>query len=420
MWEKIKAHMSGGEGEFLIFIKWVLISCIVGTIVGGVGIAFHWLLEVATEVRMEHPTILWFLPVAGLIIVGLYHLFGMTNDRGTNFILVAVRQNEKVSLRTAPLIFISTVITHLFGGSAGREGAALQLGGSISSYLGRLIDLNEKDKRIITMCGMSAGFSALFGTPLTAVIFSMEVITVGIMHYSAIVPGAIAALIAAAIAQAVNFHPVAYSVLGIPHEIDLKIALSVGLLGIMCAVVSMLFCIVMDKVTHGYKKYIVNPYVRAFVGGVLVLGLTFWVGSRDYNGAGMDIIQKAIEGEAKPEAFLLKILFTAVTLGAGYKGGEIVPTLFIGATLGCVLGPVFGLSASFAAALGMVSVFCGVTNCAIASIVLAIELFGANGLGYFALCCGTSYMLSGYYGLYSEQKIMYSKVKPEFIDRNVL
>lgn len=420
MWGKIKAHIESGEGVFVIFIKWVIIGCIVGAVVGVIGVAFHWLLEEATAFRMEHSVILWLLPIGGLGIIGLYHLLGMKNDRGTNFILVAVRQNENVSLRTAPLIFISTVITHLFGGSAGREGAALQLGGSIASYLGRVIELNEKDKRIITMCGMAAGFSALFGTPLTAVIFSMEVISVGIMHYSAIVPGTVAALIASALAQGMGFQPTAFTIFGVPQGIDLKIALSVGLLGIICALVSMLFCIVMDKVTHGYKFYIKNPYVRAFVGGALVIGLTLLVGCEDYNGAGMDIIQKAVEGEAKPYAFLLKILFTAITLGAGYKGGEIVPTFFVGATLGCVVGPIFGLSPSFAAGLGMMAVFCGVTNCAIASIVLSIELFGAQGLGYYALCCGISYMLSGYYGLYSEQKIMYSKVKPEFIDRSVV
>lgn len=420
MWEKIKAHISSCESVFLVFVKWVMIGCIVGGIVGIIGISFHWLLEEATGFRMEHPAIIWLLPFAGLAIIGLYHLLGMKNDRGTNFILVAVRQNEAVSLKTAPLIFFSTVITHLFGGSAGREGAALQLGGSIASFLGRIIKLNEKDERIITMCGMAAGFSSLFGTPLTAVIFSMEVISVGIMHYSAIVPATIAAFIASAIAQNLGFLPTAYVLFGVPEGLNLLMALSVGALGISCALISMLFCIVMDKVCHGYKVYFKNPYVRVFVGGALLLGLTLLLDCQDYNGSGMHIIQKAVAGEAKPEAFLLKILLTAITLGAGYKGGEIVPTFFVGATLGCVLGPVLGLSPSFAAGLGMTAVFCGVTNCPIASVVLCIELFGAKGIGYYALCCGISYMLSGYYGLYSEQKIMYSKVKPEFIDRSVL
>ncbi|WP_312061453.1 chloride channel protein [Anaerotignum sp.] len=419
MWEKTKTHIMSCESVFTIFLKWIVIGCVVGGIVGIIGITFHWLLEVATAFRMEHPKILWCLPFGGLAIVGLYHLLGIKKDRGTNFILVAVRQNEAVSLKMAPLIFISTIITHLFGGSAGREGAALQLGGSIASFLGRIINLNEKDERIITMCGMAAGFSSLFGTPLTAVIFSMEVITVGIMHYSAIVPATIAALVSSAMAQKLGFLPVTYALLGVPDGLNLKLVLSVGILGICCALASMLFCIVMDKTSGFYRRYIENPYIRVFVGGVLMLGFTLLLGTTDYNGAGMDIIQKAVGGEARPEAFFLKILLTAITLGAGYKGGEIVPTFFIGATLGCVLGPLLGISPSFAAGMGLTAVFCGVTNCPIASVFLCIELFGAKGIVYCALCCGISYMLSGYYGLYSEQKIMYSKVKTEFIDRNV-
>lgn len=420
LWEKMKAHISSGEGVLIVFIKWVLIGCIVGAIVGVVGISFHWLLHKATMFRMGHPMIQWFLPISGLVIIGSYRILGMKNDRGTNFILVAVRQNEAVSLKTAPLIFFSTIITHLFGGSAGREGAALQLGSSISSYLGRIIKLNEKDERIITMCGMAAGFSALFGTPITSVIFSMEVISVGIMHYSAIVPGTIAAFVASTLAQRMGILPTSYTLFGVPEVLSLRVALSVGILGITCALVSMLFCIIMHNVFRCYNLYIKNQFVRIFIGGALMLGLTLLLGCNDYNGAGMDIIQKAIEGNARPEAFLLKILLTAITLGAGYKGGEIVPTFFVGATLGCVLGPILGISPSFAAGLGMTAVFCGVTNCPIASIILCIELFGAKGLVYYALCCGVSYMLSGYYGLYSEQKIIYSKVKPEFIDRSVV
>ena len=175
----------------------------------------------------------------------------------------------------------------------------------------------------------------------------------------------------------------------------------------------------MEKTAHQYHKHFKNPLLRVFVGGCIVIAITYLVGCRDYNGAGMDMIRNAIAGDAKAEAFLLKIIFTALTLGAGFKGGEIVPSFFIGATFGCVAGPLLGLPASFAASLGMTAVFCGVTNCPLASILLSIELFGFQGTGYYALCCAISYMLSGYYGLYSEQKIMYSKVQPEFINKNV-
>lgn len=419
MWHKLKLQYDKSEDVFVIFLKWVFIGCIIGFLVGLVGVAFHWMLEEATAVRTAHPWLLWLLPVGGLAIVGLYHRQGMKNDRGTNFILVAVRSNEAVSLRTAPLIFFSTVVTHLLGGSAGREGAALQLGGSIASRFGHALHFHEKDERVITMCGMAAGFAALFGTPLTAVVFSMEVITVGIMHYSAVVPCVVAALVAAGLSQGLGFAPTAFVLSGIPTGLTLETACRVGVFAILCAVVSILFCVVMDKTAQVYGSKVKNPYYRVVLGGCIIIGLTYIVGTRDYNGAGMDVIHRAIGGEAMGFAFLLKIIFTALTLGAGYKGGEIVPTFFVGATFGCVVGPLLGLPPSFSAGLGMAAIFCGVTNCPLASIFLCIELFGAEGMAYYALCCAISYMLSGYYGLYSEQKIMYSKMKPEFIDKNV-
>lgn len=416
---QFKENVETGEDIFVTFLSWSFAGGIIGSIVGMVGILFHWALEWAAEYREANPGVLWLLPVGGVLIVLAYRMERMENDKGTNFILAAVRSNAFVSVRTAPLIFVSTVLTHLFGGSAGREGAALQLGGSIAARIGRAVELDERQKRIITMCGMAAGFSALFGTPLTSVVFAMEVITVGVMHYSAIVPCTISALVAAGLAKGAGISAPCYNVLGVPAEVKLDTGWCVGLLGIGCALLSILFCVVMEMVSGRYKKYFPNPMLRAFVGGCLVIGLTYLVGCRDYNGAGMELIAKAIGGEAKTEAFLLKILFTALTLGAGFKGGEIVPSFFVGATFGCVVGPILSLPASFAASLGMAAVFCGVTNCPLASVFLCIELFGIRGIGYYAICCGISYMLSGYYGLYSEQKIMYSKVQPEFINKNV-
>ncbi|WP_317855656.1 chloride channel protein [Chakrabartyella piscis] len=420
LWYEMKNFAKDSPNVFGTCIKWILVGIVVGVLVGLVGVSFHWVLEEVTEIRMHHPQLIWGLPIGGLLIVGLYRLCGIHKDKGTNFILVAVRANEAVYLRRTPLIYISTVITHLFGGSAGREGAALQIGGSIASRLGRKIQLNEKDERIITMCGMAAGFAALFGTPITSVVFAMEVITVGIMHYSALVPCVISALVAVGLASWFGFAPTAFTLTGVPESITIQGTVSVGILAALCAVVSILFCVVMEKTSHAYKKRITNPWLQPVVGGCIVIILTFLVGTYDYNGAGMDVIQRAVAGEANPEAFLLKILFTALTLGAGYKGGEIVPSFFVGATFGCVMGNVLGLDPSFAAGLGMMAVFCGVTNCPLASLILCIELFGMEGLGYYALCCAISYMLSGYYGLYNEQKIMYSKVKPEFIDKNVV
>lgn len=404
--------------QFRIFGEWMFFGCVVGIIVGIVGILFHFGIEIATEYRIAHPWILWLLPFGGLAIVYFYHLEGMDKDRGTNFVLVSVRTNESITLKMAPLIFISTIITHFFGGSSGREGAALQLGGSIAGKLGRILELDEKDERIMTMCGMSAAFAALFGTPIASVVFSMEVISVGIMHYSAIVPCTISALIGAGLSSYFGIKPTAFLLTGTPQGISFSMCINVLFFGVIGAVLSILFCTTMKKVSALYKTYFPNPYKRVFVGGCTVIALTYIVGTRDYNGAGMDVIQWAFYGGIEPFAFLLKIVFTAVTLGTGFKGGEIVPSFFVGATFGATISSFMELSPSFGAALGMAALFCGVTNCPLSAVVLSVELFGGENIAYYMLVCAISYMLSGYYGLYSEQKIMYSKVKPEFINRN--
>ena len=413
---KAEKYIEKSFDNFDTFLKWVGISIIIGIIVGFIGVLFHFAIEHATEFRIENSKIILLLPIGGAFIAWIYKFLDMENDKGTNFVISAVRDNDTLKFKTAPLIFISTTITHLLGGSSGREGAALQLGGSIASNIGRIIKLDEKDERIITMCGMSAAFSALFGTPVTSVIFSMEVITVGVMHYSAIVPCILSAIIGTKIAMLCGIPPTAFEISVIPDFGTLAVT-NVIILSILCGVLSIVFCITMHKSAHLYKHYIHNSILRGFVGGVIVVILTYIVGTYDYNGAGMNIIELALKGEARPEAFLIKIIFTALTLGAGFRGGEIVPSFFIGSTFGCVIGAILGLHPSFAAAIGLVAVFCGVTNCPLSSIILSIELFGGDGIVFFTLACGVSYMLSGYYGLYSEQKIMYSKVKPEFIDK---
>ena len=413
-------HLPGKEAikNLLAFLKWSALALFAGIVIGLIGTAFHMALSGALALRQAHPWLVWLLPVGGVLITALYKWGGINNDRGTNFVLIAVRTNEKLSFKTAPLIFATTLLTHLFGGSAGREGAALQLGGSLAAKFGRILHLDEKDARILTMCGMSAAFSALFGTPVTSAIFSMEVISVGVMYYSAIVPCVIAAVVGDRISSLFGIAPTEFLLTGVPEGSALGVA-KVALLGVLCAVLSILFCVCMHQSAALYKKLIPNKYLCAAVGGLLVALLTLLVGTRDYNGAGMDVIARAVAGQARPEAFALKILFTALTLGAGFKGGEIVPAFFTGATFGNVIGKLLGLSPSFGAGLGLVALFCGVTNCPVSSLILSVELFGAKGFGFFAVVVAVSFMLSGYYGLYSEQKIVYSKLKPEFIDKKV-
>lgn len=418
---------NGNEGSVFVsalealksFFKWIAVAAAVGIVIGVVGVAFHLSVEKATELRVEYPWLLWLLPFGGAAIVQLYKRAGMEKDGGTNYVLEAVRSNDALNIKTAPLIFVSTVITHLFGGSSGREGAALQIGGSIASFMGNKIKLDEKDQRIITMCGMSAGFSALFGTPLAAVVFAMEVVSVGVMYYSAVVPCVVSAIMGAYIASLFGIEPTAFAIIGEIPSLSIMMLIKTAFLGLLCAGVSMLFCLILKKVHHLYDK-IPNRTLTAFIGGLLVIALTYIVGTRDYNGAGMDVINRAVSGEAAPEAFLLKMIFTALTLGAGFKGGEIVPTLFVGATFGTTAGRLIGLNPSLGAGIGMAALFCGVTNCPMTSLILSIELFGAEGMIYYAVACAVAYRLSGYYGLYSAQKIMYSKHRPEFIDKKTL
>lgn len=415
--QKLKQSIRSGADYLGNLAFWLLMSCGAGVLIGLVAVAFHYGIHFATQLRFAHPYLLLLLPIAGVLIVLLYRVCGMERDRGTNLVLVAVRQAHPMRLRTAPLIFLSTITTHLVGGSAGREGAALQLGGSMAETAGRLLGLDEKDRRILTMCGMSAAFSALFGTPLTAAFFSIEVVSVGVMYYVAMVPCLCSALTALELAKLLGVHPEQYVVSGIPGLSSLSIVQS-AVLGIGCALLAIAFCKAVHAAPHLYGRITQKPVAKALLGGTLLLILTALVGNQDYNGAGSHIIELALEGEARPEAFLLKILFTAVTLGAGFRGGEIVPVLFTGATFGCVAGPLIGFDPSFGGALGMAGMFCGATNCPISSILLAYELFGGQSLPLFALCCGVSYMMSGYSGLYSEQKIVYSKFRAEWIDRN--
>lgn len=404
--------------EYVVnFFKWIILASLTGAVGGLVGSAFHLSIEFVTGVRSENPWVLWLLPVGGIVIAGLYKVTKMDKNGGTDFVISSVREKEKVPFLMAPLIFISTVITHLCGGSAGREGAALQLGGAIGSQIGSLFKLGEKDMHLIIMCGMSGVFSALFGTPLTATVFAMEVISVGVAYYSSLVPSLTSSLVAFAASRAFKIEPVAFKLSQVAQLNAKNIFLSV-VLAAVCAVVSIVFCLALHFGHTYIPKIFKNPFLRAAVGGGIIIALTYIVGNNDYNGAGMNIIESAINGQAVPYAFILKMLFTVVTISCGYKGGEIVPTFFIGATLGCTVGSMLGLPAGFSAALGLIALFCACVNCPIASVILSVEMFGADGIIFFGIVCAVSYVLSGYFSLYSTQKIMYSKVKAEYININ--
>ena len=413
--EKLKDGAVSAGKYFRTFCRWVLLSVVTGLVCGLVGSAFHLTVDFATRFRSLHPWLLFLLPAGGLAVAFIYRVSKMEGE-GTNNIIDSIHDGEKVPIMLVPVIFAATAITHLVGGSAGREGAALQIGGGIGYRVGRLLKLDEKDMRLVTLCGMSAVFAALFGTPLTATIFALEVISVGILYYSGLIPCLVASVTAYAVSLLFGIAPMRYSVALEPLELGL--ALRVCALAVVCALVSIVFCVAMHRTERFAAKTIKNSYLRAFVGGLIVIALTLIVGDTSYNGIGTDVIASALgEGRTPTWGFVWKIVFTAVTIGFGFKGGEIVPTMFIGAALGCTFGPLLGIPAQFAAAIALVAVFCGAVNCPIASIILSVELFGSGELLYFALACGTAYMLSGYFGLYSSQKIMYSKTRAEFINR---
>ncbi|HAQ39975.1 MAG TPA: chloride channel protein [Clostridiales bacterium] len=415
--ELLNRKYNSAKNYVKTFFKWIIVAGITGLVGGIIGSLFHVSVEKATEFRLLNNWIIYFLPVGGIAIAVLYRLFKMSDSTGTNQIIDSIRTDEHVPIILAPLIFISTVITHLLGGSAGREGAALQLGGSIGSLTGKIFRLDEKDMHLVVLCGMSGVFSALFGTPLTATLFAMEVISIGVIYYSSLVPCLVSSLVAYGVSLNFGIEPVHYTLSLVP-ELSVRTFVITTVLAAMCAVLSIILCVVMHKTEHFMKHKISNDYVRGFAGGLAIVILTLLVGTRDYNGAGMNIVENAVNGVVKPEAFMLKMIFTAITIGAGFKGGEIVPTFFIGSTFGCFVGGLMGLNPGFSAAIGLVSLFCGVVNAPIASIILSIELFGVQGLILFAIACSVSYMLSGYYGLYSSQKIVYSKLKAEFININ--
>ena len=398
------------EKYWKIFLKWSLIGVLMGGIGGVLGAVFHHVLHFVTHVRGENPWLIWLLPVAGLLTVGIYRIFKMRNNRGTNEIIDAILNDDPVNPMIAPVIFLATSVTHLFGGSAGREGAALQLGGSVASRLAKLMKLKENERTVMIMAGMSAVFAGLFGTPLTATLFCMEFESVGTIFTPALMPCYLAAFMASRVSAALGVHAETFFMNeAVPFTFTVNWQMLV--LSVLVGVLGIAMCWTLHEAEHFAAKKLPNAWVRIALGGALITVLTLLVGDHRYNGAGMDMALKACGGEADWYDFLMKLLFTAVTLAAGFKGGEIVPTFCIGSTFGCLVGSLIGLDPGFAAALGLVGLFCCVTNSPIASILLSIEMFGGANVYLFAFTCVIAYVISGNWGLYASQYIRFSKAR---------
>ena len=397
------------------FIRWTAISIVMGTVCGLIGTAFGYGVIYAQRLFKTHSFMLYLMPVVGVLIVLLHQMFHELGNRGTNLILESISSDERIPMATLPCIFISTILSQAVGASAGKEGAALQIGGCIGNYFGDVFHMDERDKKVMIMSGMSGCFGAIFGTPLAAAMFGIEVISIGVAYYAALVPCVFASFIGAQISGALGLHGESFQILHIP-EFSLVPALYTVGLGLACALLSVCFCILLHETQHLYKNKIGNVYVRILVAAGLSIALAFIFG-RDYCGAGFNLVEKAVDGESAYLGFLLKMIFTAVALGGGFKGGEIVPTLAVGASFGCTFGLLTGFEPSLCAAAGMLATFVGVTNCPIATMFLGFELFGFEAMPYFAVAVAISFTLSGYYGLYSGQKFTYSKTKAEFINR---
>lgn len=418
MKEHMRERLCQAGLTFRTFGKWLLISGAVGALVGSVSVAFSKALTWANALRGAHSWILFLMPLGGLFIVWLYRAANY-QDAGTNLVLSTIRAKSSLPFRVAPLIFAATVVTQGVGGSAGKEGAALQLGGSLGSQVSRWLKLDEQDSRVAVMCGMSAAFSALFGTPMAAALFPMEVASVGVFYYAALVPCVLSSYLASRLAVTFGGGGEAF-LIAEPLGSELPNAAWVLLLAVLCAGVSVLFCVILEKTGDCMGKRLKNPYVRVLVASVLVVGINLVEGSGSFQGAGIPLIERALEGNVLWYAFLLKMLLTAVTLKGGFKGGEIVPTFVVGATFGALMGNLLGVSPSACAAIGLVAVFCGVTNCPITSLLIGFELFGYACAPLMLLAVAVSYLLSGYYGLYGgAQTIVYSKYKAQLENRLV-
>lgn len=390
-------------------LRWIPIGVLVGSMGGTASALLLWSLVVATDFRESHTWSIALLPLAGLLVGVMYRYLGTSVEAGNNLILDEIHDPKRtIPVRMTPLILIGTFMTHLFGGSAGREGTAIQTGASLADQLARPFRMNVVERRILLMAGISAGFASVFGTPLAGAIFGMEVLAFGTISYDALAPCFIAAFLGDFTTAAWGVHHTLYRVADVP-ALTLKGILLASIAGAVFGMVGMSFANLTHATGHLFKKYIKWSPLRPFIGGVLVAAAVFTFGITKYIGLGIPTIVAAFGGRQPPYDFAAKLLFTAVTLGAGFKGGEVTPLFFVGATLGNALSYLLPLPPSLLAGMGFVAVFAGAANTPIASTFMAIELFGAEAGAYAAIACVVSYLFSGHAGIYHAQRIGSSK-----------
>lgn len=390
--------------------KWCLLGGVVGLLSGSASALFLSALDRATSFRLAEPWLLFLLPIGGALIALFYERLGKSVEGGNNLLLDQIHNLKgAVPFRMAPMVLITTVATHLFGGSAGREGTAVQMGGSLAVLASRPLRLGAADRRLMIMAGISGGFGSVFGTPLAGMIFGLEVLTVGRMSYEGLVACLVASFTGDAVCRAWGISHTQYSVGSVPALTPQQVFL-VLVASVLFAVASLVFSELTDAISRSSKRLMSRPWLRTAVGGAVIVALTYAVGTRDYLGLGIPLLQASFHPQGVVLwAFALKILFTAITLGVGFKGGEVTPLFVIGATLGCAFADLTHQPAGYFAALGFVSVFAGAANTPLACIAMGIELFGAPMAVPLALACVVAYILSGHRGIYMSQRIAMPK-----------
>jgi len=405
-------------GILASLLKWIVIGGLVGIFTGTASALFLTSLDWATNARNSHTWLLWLLPVGGAVVSYLYLKFGKDSSKGNNLILEEIHQNKgKIPLRMAPLVLLGTLVTHLFGGSAGREGTAVQMGGSLSEWIGSVLKLQPLDRKIFLMCGISSGFGSVFGTPLAGTVFGLEVLVIGLVRYEALIPCFIASFVGDKVTSSWGIRHLHYHIGAVP-DFSVLLLMKVVFASILFGLAGLLFSELTHRLKALFTKIFKNPIIKSFCGGFVIIGMVYVFGTRDYLGLGIPLIQQSFSETVAPITFLLKIIFTSVTLGAGFQGGEVTPLFAIGSTLGSALAHYLHLPASFLAAIGFIAVFSGATNTPMACFVMGIELFGAEGALYMFIGCIISYLFSGHTGIYTAQRIGISKSRAVHIGEN--
>lgn len=388
--------------------KWTLIAALVALASGSASALFLWALDWATATRTTHFWLIWLLPLAGWVVSWVYLKVGSQVEAGNNLLIDEIHDPRKVvPLRMAPLVLVATVISHLFGASVGREGTAVQMGGSLADQLTHVFRLRHEERRIVLMAGISAGFASVFGTPLAGAIFALEVLAIGRLRYDAIFPCMLSAILADQIGMAWGIHHSHYAA-GAIVALGPWSLLAVLVAGLVFGLTAWLFASAAHALTALLKRLMPYAPLRALAGGVVLVLAVTALGQR-YIGLGIPVMLEAFQHPLPWWDSVGKLVFTLASLGSGYKGGEVTPLFFIGATLGNALAPLLHLPFGMLAALGFVAVFAGAANTPLASTVMAIELFGPQIGPYGALACVMAYLCSGHHGIYKAQTVAVHK-----------